>query len=395
MRNAVTDRRVVRRDPRAAGRSGGRLFATTAAGLEEVLARELRELGAREVRPAARGVAFCGDAKLVYRANLWLRTALRVLRPIAEFDARDRDELYKKARAVRWSDHTTVDRTLAVDAVSHRSRLDHTQYVSRLIKDAIVDWFRDSCGRRPSVDARSPDLGLNVRLNRDRCTLSVDTSGARLNRRGYRPAFGAEAPLAEHLAAGILLLSGYEGGPLLDPMCGSGTLLVEAALIGTNTAPGLLGRHFGFQRQPGFDRKLWRELVAEARGLARRSDETGWIDGSDVSEEAVRAARAAASGAGVDDVVRVRRAELEEIPPRGEGHVVTNPPYGERLGELAELAELYGRLGDVLKQRCRGTSAHVLTGSRFLAGKIGLRPARRDPLWNGPIECRLLHYDIY
>jgi len=384
---------LVRRRERPA--EGMALFATTAAGLEPVLAKELRALGARDIEPSLRGVSFSGDRSLLYRANLWLRTAHRLLLPIAEFPARDRKELYDGARTVAWDEHLSLDRTLAVDAVSHLSTLDHTQFISRVVKDAVVDWFRDRTGRRPSVDAANPDLALNARISGDRCTLSVDASGERMHRRGYRPSFGAEAPLKETLAAGILLLSGYDGeGPLVDPFCGSGTLLVEAALIATNTAPGLLGRPFGLRRHPSFDARLFDDIRQDAQAAVR--DVEGCpIVGSDVSDLAVRAASAAVRGAGVDDIVRVRRSDIGDLRSREQGRVVTNPPFGERLGEIQALADLYRRLGDLLKQRCRGMSAHVLTGSKFLAGRIGLAPSRRDTLWNGRIECRLLHFDLY
>ncbi len=371
------------------------LFATTAAGLEPVLARELGALGARDIEAGLRGVSFKGDRRLLYRANLWLRTAHRVLLPLAEFPAADREQLYDGARAVDWDEHLSLDRTLAVDAVSHRSALDHTQFISRVVKDAVVDWFRDRTGRRPSVNAHDPDVALNARLSGNRCTLSLDASGARMHRRGYRPTFGTEAPLKETLAAGMLLLSGWDGtGPLVDPFCGSGTLLVEAALIATNTAPGLLGRPFGLRRHPSFDSRLFDDVREEARAAVREVDGCP-IVGSDVSDVAVRATVAAVRGAGVDDVVRVRRTEIGDLATRDHGRLVTNPPYGERLGEMQQLADLYRRFGDLLKQRCRGMTAHVLTGSKFLAGRIGLAPSRRDTLWNGPIECRLLHFDLY
>jgi putative N6-adenine-specific DNA methylase len=379
-------------------RPGGALemFATTSAGLEGVLAEELRRLGASSVEPGARGAAFLGDLKLAYRANLGLRTAHRVLVRIATFDAKDRAALYAGVRAIAWDAHLDIGTTLAVDAVSNRSELNHTQFVSRVVKDGVVDWFRDRCGRRPSVDPKAPDLLLNARIVDDTCTLSWDTSGERLHRRGYRTSFGAEAPLKETLAAGVLLLSGYSGAtPLFDPMCGTGTILVEAALIAKNVAPGLLGRRFGLERHPSFDRLLWNNVKAEARASIR--DLSGVpIRGSDISEMAVRATAAALRGAGVDDVVAVRRAKLGELPRlEPPGCVVTNPPYGERLGDLSQLGVLYEELGDVLKQRCAGLGAHVLTASKFLAGKIGLHPERRDALWNGALECRLLHFRLY
>jgi len=371
------------------------LFAPTAAGLERVLASELKALGARAVEAGTRGVAFRGSWETVYKVNLWSRTAHRVLVSLGEFDARDRRALYEGARSVDWGRQMSVDQTLAVDAVSHRSEMSHTQFASRVVKDAVVDWFRDRFGRRPSVDPRGADLRINVRLRADRCTLSIDTSGQRLHRRGYRPSFGVAAPLKENLAAGVLLLSGYDGStPLVDPMCGSGTLLIEAALIARNVAPGLLGREFGFVRHPEFDPPLWRQLRREARDSVREVEGCP-IRGSDISADAVRATRVAASGAGVDDLIVVRQAEISALEPRDGGLIVTNPPYGDRLGEIKDLAALYSTLGDVLKRSCRGMTAHVVTGSKFLAGRIGLKPARRDVLWNGPIECRLLHYEIY
>jgi len=372
------------------------MFATTSAGLEEVLAGELKRLGAAAVEPGVRGVAFAGDLALLYRANLWLRTAHRVLVRIARFGASDRRALYDGVRSIAWDAHLDVDTTLAVDAVSNRSGLSHTQFVSRVVKDGVVDWFRDRCGRRPSVDPKAPDLLLNARIAGDTCTLSWDASGERLHRRGYRPSFGAEAPLKETLAAGVLLLSGYAGeAPLVDPMCGSGTILVEAALIAKNLAPGLLGRRFGLERHPSFDRPLWNGARAEARSSMR--DPAGVpIRGSDISEPAVRATAAALRGAGVDDIVAVRRAKLEDLPRlEPPGFLVTNPPYGERLGDLSQLGALYAELGDVLKRRCAGLTAHVLTASKFLAGKIGLKAQRRDAVWNGALECRLLHFALY
>jgi putative N6-adenine-specific DNA methylase len=372
------------------------MFATTHAGLEEVLAAELRGLGAREISVGVRGVGFCGNLELLYRANLWLRTASRVLVEIARFPAEDRHRLYDGVREVDWSRHMSVSQTLAVDAVSSRSKMDHTLFVSRVAKDGVVDWFRDRRGKRPSVDAKTPDLRLNVRLHEDECTLSWDTSGVRLHRRGYRSTVGVPAPLQETLAAGVLLLCGYDGSRrLVDPMCGSGTLLVEAAMIARRIAPGLLGRKFALADHPSFDHALW-DQVREGAQAAMREVEDCPISGLDISQDAVRSAAAAARGAGVDDMVRVRKAALEDLAPLEENSMlVTNPPYGERLGEINRLGELYETLGTVLKTRCRGADAHVLTGSKFLSKKIGLKTTRRDVLWNGAIECRLLHYDLY
>lgn len=389
----------VRRRKRPAAQPGAKsllkLFATTDAGLEEVLAEELRGMGVKDLHVRDRGVAFRGGLPTVYRANLHLRTAYRVLMELAEFDAPDREALYEGVRTVFWSDHLSPSLTLGVDAVSHRSALCHTQFICQVVKDAIVDGFRERGGRRPSVDPRTPDIRLNARLQRDRCTLSLDTSGNRLHQRGYRSDISTRAPLKETLAAGILLKSGYDGTlPLVDPLCGSGTFLIEAALMARNIAPGLFGRAFGFMRHPAFDRALYRDLVNEAKARVKKDVETPII-GSDIDDVALRAARNAACGAGVDDLIRVKKADIADLGPLTQGMLVTNPPYGERLGEITELGELYKTLGDNLKKRCVGISAHILTGSKFLAKNIGLRPYRRDILFNGPIECRLLHFNVY
>lgn len=390
---------VKRRTPdarrQALSQSEFKLFATTDAGMEDVLFKELKQIGARHVTKGDRGVSFVGNLRHVYKANLHLRTAYRVMMQLGEFDARDRDALYDGVQRVSWGDHLTPDQTLAVDAVSHFSELSHTQFISRVVKDGVVDQFRSRVGRRPSVDPKNPDLKLNARMLHNRCTLSIDTSGERLHRRGYRSDMTAKAPLKETLAAGILLKSGFDGTqPLIDPMCGSGTFLIEAALIAKQIPPGLLGRSFGFMHHPTFDRKLFKTLVREAKSKIR-SDVDLLLVGSDIDDEAIRDLRAAASGAGVDDLIRTRVADLSELKGRGRGMVVTNPPYGERLGEIQELETLYTRLGDTLKHNCAGMTAHILTGSKFLAKQIGLQTKRRDILYNGPIECRLLHYDIY
>lgn len=372
-----------------------KLFAPTGAGLEDVLAKELSALHAQDIQSATRGVSFRGDLEMIYRANLWLRTAHRVLLEIARFPATDRRTLYDGVRSCSFGDHLSLPGTIAVDAVTHRSNLDHTQFISQVVKDAIVDQFRDRTGKRPDVDKKQPDLRINVRLLENQCTMSIDTSAEKLHRRGYRSEIGVEAPLKETLAAGILLKSRYDGTQQLrDPMCGSGTILVEGALIAKNIAPGSLGRRFGFMTHPSFDNRLWQNILGDARAAVRQDIEAP-IVGSDISEKAVRAVRTAAQGAGVDDVIRVRHADLSALKEMNSGMLVTNPPYGERLGELEVLADLYRLLGDVLKQRCRGASAHILTSSKYLAGRIGLRPRRRDILWNGPLECRLLHFNLY
>lgn len=372
-----------------------KLFATCESGMEDVLASELKALGIKAIRTADRGVSFRGTLETVYRANVHLRTAYRVLMEVSEFFANDRESLYEGVRKIHWRDHMSLDQTLAVDAVSHRSDLNHTQFISRVVKDGLVDQFREREGRRPSVDPENPDLRINARLLNNRCTLSIDTSGDRLHRRGYRSEVKFAAPLKETMAAGILLKSGFDGTvPLMDPMCGSGTFLIEAALIAKSIAPGLLGRSFAFRRHPGFNRPLYKRVVEEAKDRVRRDREL-YLLGGDIDDTALRAARAAICGAGVDDIIRVQKADLMDFIPKTKGMIVTNPPYGERLGDMDDLQELYKIMGDVFKRHCTGMTAHVLTGSRYLSKHIGLRPKKRDILFNGQIECRLLHYELY
>lgn len=372
-----------------------KLFATCESGLEQVLQSELVALGIKGTRVGDRGVSFRGNLETVYRANIHLRTAYRVLLEVAEFSAIDQDSLYKGVKKIKWQDHMTLEQTLAVDAVSHRSEMTHTQFISRVVKDAVVDGFRELTGKRPNVDPENPDLRINARFLNDRCTLSIDTSGERLHRRGYRADVKFAAPLKETLAAGILMMSGYNGSqPLMDPMCGSGTFLVEAALIAKSIAPGLLGRSFAFRRHPTFDRDLYKRVVEAAKDRIQKDREV-YILGGDIDDTALRAARSAICGAGVDDIIRVQKADMMDFAPKTGGMIITNPPYGERLGEMESLQELYKIMGDIFKRNCTGMSAHVLTGSKFLSKHIGLKPKKRDILFNGQIECRLLHYEMY
>ncbi len=372
-----------------------KLFATCESGLEDVLTAELRNLNIKGIAPADRGVSFRGNLETIYRANINLRTAYRVLVELAEFHAPNQEALYAGVKKIAWPDHMTLEQTLAVDAVSNRSDLSHTQFISRVVKDAVVDKFREQSGKRPNVDPLNPDLRINTRLLNNICTLSIDTSGDRLHRRGYRSDIKFAAPLKETLAAGILLKCGYDGSlPLMDPMCGSGTFLVEAALIAQNIAPGLLGRSFAFKKHLGFNRSLYKQVVDEAKERIKK-DRDFYILGSDIDDTALQAARTAVCEAKVDDSVRIQKADLADFVPKSAGIIITNPPYGERLGSGDDLQALYKLLGDVLKKNCAGMSAHILTGSKMLSKHIGLRPKKRDILYNGQIECRLLHFELY
>jgi 23S rRNA (guanine2445-N2)-methyltransferase len=338
------------------------------------------------------GVAFAGD---VMRACLWLRTANRVLLPVAEFACGSEKDLYEGVRQVAWHERLTPKMTLAVDANVRDSVLTHSKYVALKTKDAIVDQLRDRLGTRPSVDVAAPDVQINVRLFRNRAQVSLDASGGSLHERGYRVA-GGEAPMKETLAAAVLLLAGWKPReqPLLNPMCGTGTIAIEAAWMAADHAPALLRKRFGFERWIGFDARKWRELREEATGRARSGRGRGAIFASDLN---VEAAHRNARAAGVAEVVRLEKRDLRAVrPPVGPtGIVAVNPPYGERLGDEQELAPLYTALGDLFKHEFAGWTAFIFTGNPKLGKMVGLRTSRRDILYNGAIECRLLRYELY
>ena len=313
----------------------------------------------------------------------------------AEFACETPEQLYQGVRAIGWTGHLTPAMTLAVDCNLRDSTLTHSGFVALKTKDAIVDEVRDRCGTRPNVDTKDPDLRVNVRLFRNRCTVSLDCSGTPLDRRGYR-LDRHEAPLKENLAAALVELSGWDGSvPFLDPMCGTGTIAIEAALKALRVPPGLLRAGFGFQRWPGFDRALWDRLVEEAR-QGMLTELPAPVFGSDISHAAVAMAHENARRAGVGGVLNLGRGEIGElVAPPGPGVLIFNPPYGKRLGEEEALKPLYKEIGDVMKQRCKGYTAYLFTGNLELAKCVGLKASRRIVLYNGPIECRLLKYEMY
>ncbi len=371
-----------------------RFFATCARGLEPALARELAGLGARRVEPGRGGVSFAGDAALVYRANLWLRTAVRVLRPILEADVRSPDELYDAVRSVDWSEYMTPDHTLAVDCNVRDSAITHSQYAARRVKDAVCDQFREKAGRRPSVDPERPGVGLNLHIARDHAVLSLDSSWDSLHKRGYRPV-QTRAPLNEALAAGLLLHLGYDGTePLYDPMCGSGTFPIEAAWIALNRPPGLTRKWFGFFGWPDFDKGLWSAIRDEARRGVRAALRSP-VGGSDVRADAVESARGNARAAGVGHLLKFEMLELKQArPPAGPpGLLICNPPYGERLGEEEELGPLYRSLGEAAAEHWPGWRLAVFTSNDRLAKKVK-RPVRRSaPFFNGSLACKLWEFE--
>lgn len=382
-----------------------RFFASAPRGVEQVLADELRSLGALEVSPGVAGVSFAGDMDTGCRACLWSRVASRILLTVARFDASTVDKLYRGVRGFDWLQYMRPQGTLAVDfSTRGQTGIGNTHFGALKVKDAIVDRIREETSLRPSIDLDRPDLRVCVHVDGETATMSLDMSGESLHRRGYR-AQGTVAPLKENLAAAILMTAGWpkafrEGGALLDPMCGSGTFLVEAALMATDTAPGLLHAPFGFTRWKGFRPEGWNALLDEARRRDRRQDPSIKalpIFGYDMDATAVKAARANANKAGLGNLVRIDQRELSFTErPEGfeKGILVANPPYGERLGEIRALARLYRRLGDVLKQRLAGWDGFIFTGNLDLAKEVGLKAVRRHVLFNGAIECRLLEIPV-
>ena len=374
-------------------------FVTAPRGLEDLLAVELTDLGLDAVRPTRGGASFSGELPDAYRACLWSRLANRVLMPLARFEAADDDALYAGVSTIDWQDHIQADASLAVDFTGIKAQITHSRFASQRVKDAIVDQFRTQTGARPSVDIKTPDIRINVHMLRDQVTVALDLSGDSLHRRGYRD-HGHIAPLKENLAASVLMRADWptlaaRGGGLVDPMCGSGTLLIEAAWLASDSAPGLMRTRFGFLHWPGHDASAWKDLVDQA--LERQ--EAGLkhlppIHGYDNDAEAVQRARDNVRQAGLAGLIEITRADLAEARPTDPdrpGLVATNPPYGERLADSHELVPLYLRLGDTLKRHFGGWRAVIVNGAGC---QIGLKPDKSWQLYNGPIECRLESFEI-
>jgi 23S rRNA (guanine2445-N2)-methyltransferase len=372
-----------------------RYFATCARGIEPVLAEELRALGAATVEPGRGGVHFAGDRSCLYRANLWLRTAIRVLMPVLEATVTSPEELYDAVRSVDWSQYLTPEHTLAVDCNVRDSHLTHSRYAALKTKDAICDQFVERVGRRPSVDVDEPMVGFNLHIYRDQAVLSLDSSGESLHKRGYRPVL-TKAPLNEALAAALVLQTGWTPDqPFIDPMCGSGVLPIEATWLALDRPPGLTRRRFGFQGWIDFDVRLWTELRDEARRGVRKQLPAAVI-GSDVRRDAVSFATGNARAAGIGHLLRFDVKDVRDfrVPDGPRGVLLCNPPYGERIGEAKELKGLYRTMGEVFRERCRGWTAFVFTGNRELAEHIGITPSAQVPLYNGKIPCRLLRFEL-
>lgn len=377
-------------------------FATAPKHMEALVADELRGLGVQDVRETRGGASFTGTLETACRACLWSRVANRILLVLGRFPAATPEALYAGTRTIPWHEHFDASATFAVQFISSHSAITHSHFGALKVKDAIVDQFREQLGERPSVETEQPDIRINVYVMRDQATVSLDLSGESLHRRGYREP-GVAAPLKENLAAAILLRAGWPGiaaagGALVDPMCGSGTLPIEAALIAADIAPGLRREHWGFTGWKQHDAATWQRLLDEAddrraKGLAQLPP----VRGYDHHATAVRYALANVERAGLHGHVHIEKRELEQAAPGHPGDtglVVANPPYGERLGSDSDLPALYARLGNALKNQFGGWRAAVFTGNPELGKHIGLRARRRHTLFNGPIECKLLHFEV-
>lgn len=367
----------------------------TIAGLEEVLAAEIVELGGANVEILTRAVSFEGDKRMLYKANYCLRTAQRILMPIFSFQMADEDDLYNQVNAYPWENFLSLTKTLAVDAVSSDSELSHTHYVALLTKDAIVDRFRTlNNGRRPNVDTENPHVRINMHIRGSICDVSIDSSGASLHKRGYRVS-NAEAPLSEVLAAGLIMLAGWKRDcHFIDPMCGSGTMLIEAAMYANNFPAGMYRKEFGFMHWPDFDQDMWNEVTKEAQD--KQTEFEYQIIGSDISPKNLASARANVKSARLHKDITLSVSAFANLqPPAGDpGLIIINPPYGERI-RLNDIIGLYKSIGNTLKQEFAGYHAWVISSDQRALSFIGLRPTAKLPVFNGPLECRFEHFDLY
>jgi putative N6-adenine-specific DNA methylase len=365
-------------------------FASCPRGLEALLLQELTSFGAKDTREAPGGIAFSGTLETCYRANLWSRIASRILWRVGEFSYRNEKDLYDAARAVAWPKYFAVQKKIRVNITAQKSPLKSLEFATLKVKDAVCDLFRDKVGSRPDVDRAAPDVRIHVFLEETKGILYLDTSGEALFKRGWRMDI-AEAPIRENLAAGIILLSGWKfDQPLLDPMCGGGTLLSEAAAMARGRAPGAK-RSFGFEKLEIFDSALWEKTKNEKQGAAAEPR----LYGSDTDPEALQAARRNLGAAGVERWVKLEQSDvLERSAPANAGVLVANPPYGERIGSADELAAFYPKLGDALKKKFAGWNCFFFTADLRMAKLIRLEASRRTPLWNGSLECRLYEFRI-
>lgn len=382
------------KNPEANNLEKSKIVATTLEGLEQVLAAELRAMGVTEMEVVSRGVIFEGDKKMLYRCNLELRTAIRVLKSMTIFRARHESALYSKIREIDWSKYLDVDGTLAINAVANSKYFTHTQYIALKTKDAIVDQFRDNYGRRPNVDTVRPKLRINIYVHDDECEVLLDSSSDPLFKRGYRTET-LEAPLNEVLAAGMLMIAGYDGSrALVDPMCGSGTILTEAALIAYNIPPQLHREFFGFTQWNDYDPKLWKQVIEEAKAKIL-TDKKEPIFGFDKDFQAIRVSERNCVSEEMAGRIAIERKAIEKLePPVMNAMIVTNPPYDVRL-EMESIQDFYKELGNNFKKKFSGYDVWMISSNEEAFKNFGLRPSEKHKLNNGGLECRYMKFELY
>jgi putative N6-adenine-specific DNA methylase len=368
------------------------MIAKTFRGLEEVLATELVNLGANNVQLQRRAVSFTGDKAMMYKTNLCCRTASRILKPILTFDATNPDEVYEQVKKINWNDYMTVDSTFSIDSTVFSEIFHHSKFVTYRVKDAIADWFMEKYERRPSVRLDGSDLMINIHIAEHRCTLSLDSSGESLHKRGYRVA-QTEAPLNEALAAGMLLLADWKGqSNFVDPMCGSGTLLIEAALIALNIPPGIYRSSFAFEKWNDFDEELFNTLYNDD---SYEQPFNFKIYGSDNSPHAIKIAEQNVKSTGLSKYIELKVMPIQKLEaPAPNCMIVTNPPYGERI-KSEDIFELYTSLGTTVKHKFEGSTVWVISSNEDCLDKIGLKPSERIRLLNGSLDCWYCRYDIF
>ncbi|MFD2602800.1 THUMP domain-containing class I SAM-dependent RNA methyltransferase [Flavobacterium suzhouense] len=370
-----------------------KMIAKTFFGFEEILAKELQVLGAQDVEQGVRMVSFKGDKGFMYKANLSLRTALKILKPIYHFRAYNEQSLYKGIQGIDWSKYLNANQSFVIDVTLHSDHFNHSQFVALKAKDAVVDQFRDRFGKRPNIDKDFPDLRINLHIHNDQCSVALDTSGQSLHQRGYKTATNI-APINEVLAAGMLLLSGWDGqGDFIDPMCGSGTILAEAAMIACNIPANINRKEFAFEKWNDWDNDLFDKIVDSLMNKTREFHYT--IKGYDKAPSAVTKAKDNIYNANLADYVTISQQDFftTEKETRGPLHMVFNPPYGERLD--VNMERFYREIGDTLKQSYPGTNAWFITANIEALKFVGLKPSRKIKLFNGKLETRFVKYEMY
>ena len=368
------------------------MIAKTFMGLEPVLAKELTQLGANNIQIGRRMVSFSGNKEMMYRANFQLHTAIRILKPIAHFKAKSADDVYNEIMKIDWSGFLTLDTTFAVDTVVFSEEFRHSKFVAYKVKDAIVDQFREKTGKRPNISISNPDIRLHIHIAEDDCTLSLDSSGDSLHRRGYRQE-NVEAPINEVLAAGLIMMTGWQGETdFIDPMCGSGTMLIEAALIARNMAPGIFRKEYAFEKWNDFDADLFDEIYNDD---SMEREFTHKIKGYDIDIKAVNTAIMNVKAAGFSSCITVEQADFKDFQqPEEKAIMVTNPPYGERIS-TPNLLDTYKMIGERLKHQFTGNDAWILSYREECFEQIGLKPSIKIPVFNGSLECEFRKYQMF